>query len=301
MFTFNHHWHSVKTTSPSNTSAIIYETVITKGKAIPLYRQANEEGETGDIICVDASSFNKDTNSYETFFSIPFQHIVPAGEIVRSSEIELNQHMEINCEALGLKVIEGQKSPNWKTVRSSKKSDFFSKENPFVASKYYIKEENKEQNEQNELTEVVENKIVIEEKKTVSGKDGVIYVLSEEVTEDNKPIYYLKERGKGRPKQFIEHEGDIVGLKELMLALETTTTTTTPKQKGRVRVNPLSPELEKLFNAGKRGTKCCICGKEIVIQEAFIEKAKNMEVDPMWLVDNYKCRSCGGVVRKKND
>ena len=300
MFIFKHNWHSIETTSPSNASAIIYETVLTKGKAIPLYRQANEEGETGDIICADASSFNKDINSYETFFTIPFQHIVPAGEIVRSSEIELNQHMEINCVVLGLKVIEGQKNPDWKTLRSSltKKIGFFSTENPFIASKYYTKEEIKEENQ---ATEVIEDKVVIKEKKTISGKDGVIYVLSEEVTEDNKPIYYLKERGKGRPKQFIEHEGDIIGLKELLLSLETTTTTTTPKQKGRVRVNPLSPELEKLFNAGKRGTKCCVCGKEIVIQEAFIEKAKNMEVDPMWLVDNYKCRSCGGVIRKKND
>jgi hypothetical protein len=298
MFTFKHNWHTIEGIAPSNACAIVYETILTKGKAIPLYRQANEGGETGDIICADVTSFNKSTNSYEVFFSIPFQHIAPAGENVRSSEIELNQHMEINCEVLGIKVNEGQKNSNWVLSRSPTKARFFSKENPLIISNYYTKEELKEETV---ITEVIEEKVVKKEE-TICGKNGVVYILSDEVTEDKKPIYYLKERGKGRPKQFIEYEGDIIGLKEMMLALATTSTTTTePKHKGRVRVNPISPELENLFNLGHRGTKCCECGKDIVIQEAFIEKAKKMEVDPIWLVSNYKCRSCGGVIRKKND
>lgn len=49
-----------------------------------------------------------------------------------------------------------------------------------------------------------------------------------------------------------------------------------------------------------RTAKCTGCSKEIAIVPSNIrDKAKRMKVTTEHLIANYKCRSCGGVVRKK--
>ena len=317
-------WHVVTSKEPSKEAIpVVYRTKITKTEVIPLYREANANGETGDIICIEPREvevLNPTTKkmvmekNFDFQVPYPFSSILPEDSAI-SNDTLLDSDMATNCEAFGIVVEDGIKDANWQICR---------KNNPVergvpltMLDIIRLRTKIESPDVPSDPSQPVDSQEVTA--KTFFGEDGIGYTLSADKTEEGQEIYYLKDRGRGRPKEFIIIDGKYIGLKEhkaaLILASNTTTTFTTQivdgqqvtveekvvvqGKRGRVRVNPLSPELEMLFNAGHRETKCSVCAKPIVIQEAFVEKAKNMGVDVMWLVANYKCRSCGGVTRKQ--
>ena len=289
-------WRIETPIEPSGNLPIIYQTKITKTKVIPLYRLADSKGETQDVIVYMVDSFDKELKEYLKKETYPIPSLMPVIESKLSHE-QIALDMIQNCLALGLKVEDGEKEEGWK--------GFVPKASlpPTIPmddlTKYYDKVIEPILETSNVINTTISSNVV-EIKKEIVYDGNVGYVKQGKETEEGQEIYILSERGRGMPKQFIMIENKFKGLKEIReeLALTNTTTTGIPKHKGRVRVNPISEELENLFNLGHRVTKCCECGKDIGIQQAFVEKAKNMGVDPIWLISNYKCRSCGGVVRK---
>ena len=188
---------------------VVYQTKITKTQVIPIYRLADNKGETQDIVVLEVNSFDKLTK--KSIF--PHASIVPVTEGKFSLE-QLVIDMIHNCNALGITVQDGIKDEGWKPFK------------PLISLPATIpttmedilklSEKSGESIIDNSSLDIVVKEVMKEKQIFFSSSgDGIGYIMSSKVTEDNEPIYNLAEHCKGMAKQFVKRDNNFVGLKEL--------------------------------------------------------------------------------------
>ena len=258
-------WRSEVQITASGELPIVYTTKITKTKVIPIYRDADCNGESQDIVCFLCDSFDAKTNVYTQKITYPYLSIVSASDSIKTTNSQITMDMQHNCNSLGIQVQDGIKEEKWEQFTPIVT-------NPAIIpiddlSKYYrkdIEEITKINNPTgNELNEQPAHSEKVEEpKEEKKEKKEKVAKLDPSLSVSlNEPPYHLVSQPKG--------------------------------QKGRPRKVYDDPIFDALVRSIPHSVPCSGCGKEIIVVSLnIIDRARAMNIEVKELLSTYKCRSC---------
>jgi len=251
-------WRTEVSGKSSGLDPIVYSTKITKTKVIPLYRLANEKGESQDIICYLCDSFDIKTNEYAKKAVYPALSIVSVKDEIKTTNEQMSLDMIHNCNSFGIVVQDGIKEEGWKAFIPSIVV-------PTVIplddlTKYYktvgiVKVEKVE-----EVSEVIGVDVVAEE--NVEKVEKVIQKVDPSLSVSiNEPPYHFAVKAKG--------------------------------QRGRPRKVYDDPDFDALVMSIPHTIVCKVCGKDIILAPLnIIDRARGRGIEVKELLSGFKCRSC---------
>ena len=253
-------WRTEDSGKSSGLDPIVYSTKITKTKVIPLYRLANEKGESQDIICYLCDSFDIKTNEYAQKVVYPALSIVSVKDEIKTTNEQMSLDMIHNCSSFGIVVQDGIKEEGWKAFIPSIVV-------PTVIplddlTKYYkavvvpVLEDG--------IVKVAE--VIAEESVTKIEKAEKIEKVIQKVDPSlsvsiNEPPYHFAVKAKG--------------------------------QRGRPRKVYDDPDFDALVMSIPHTIVCKGCGKDIILAPLnIIDRARGRGIEVKELLSGFKCRSC---------
>lgn len=250
-------WRTEVSSKSSGLDPIVYSTKITKTKVIPLYRLANEKGESQDIVCYLCDSFDIKTNEYAQKAIYPALSIVSVKDEIKTTNEQMSLDMIHNCNSFGIAIQDGTKEEGWKAFTPSIVV-------PTVIplddlTKYY--KAVVEPVLENGIVKVAE--VIVEEAVTKIEKvEKVIKKVDPSLSVcANEPPYHFVAKAKG--------------------------------QKGRPRKVYDDPDFDALVMSIPHTIVCKGCGKDIILAPLnIIDRARGRGIEVKELLSGFKCRSC---------
>jgi len=247
-------WRTEVSGKSSGLDPIVYSTKITKTKVIPLYRLANEKGESQDIVCYLCDSFDIKTNEYVQKVVYPALSIVSVKDEIKTTNEQMSLDMIHNCNSFGIEVQDGIKEEGWKSFIPSVVV-------PTVIplddlTKYYkAVVEPVLENDIVKVAEVIAEEKVEKVEKVIKKVDPSLSVCV------NEPPYHFVAKVKG--------------------------------QKGRPRKVYDDPDFDALVMSIPHTIVCKGCGKDIILAPLnIIDRARGRGIEVKELLSSFKCRSC---------
>ena len=265
-------WRTETPCKASEDEPIIYLTKITKTKVIPLYRLANNSGESQDIICFSCDSQDPKTLTYSKKVIYPAASILSVKDEIKTTDLQMSEDMIHNCMSLGISIQDGPKDEGWKQFSPIPV-------NPCLIplddlTKYYKKTE--------ETT--IDDISPLSPREEVRDDEPIEPLEVEELTEDDS-------QEKPENARVVEKVDPSISVTEHEPSFHFVPQ---PKgQRGRPRKVYDDPEFDALVRSIPHSVPCKGCGKDIILVPLnVIDRARVAGKDVSEFVLNYRCRSC---------